>query len=54
MMLKSLLTMMVLFFFLVIASSIGSIVLSSYILEIPVMEVVDFIINDTHPIFLTN
>jgi len=53
-MVKSLITIMVLFFFIGIASIIGGVVVSSYILEIPVTEVIDFIINDTHPIFLTN
>jgi hypothetical protein len=52
-MLGSLFRITALFLFLGIASVVGSIVLSSYILEIPVTEVIHFIINDVHPIFLT-
>jgi len=54
MILESLFRTTALFIFLGIMSVIGSIVLSSYILEIPVTEVILFIVNDIHPVFLTN
>jgi len=52
-MLGSLFRITALFLFLGIMSVVGSIVVSSYILELPVTEVIYFIINDIHPIFLT-
>jgi len=52
-MLGSLFRITALFIFIGIASIVGGVIVSSYILEIPVTEIIRFIVNDIHPVFLT-